>query len=48
MTDDFDPQAAETEEPAPLFRSWAWWYGLVLANLVALIALFYWFTKAFE
>jgi hypothetical protein len=48
MTDNLDPQAAETEESAPLFRNWVWWYALVLANLLLLIGLFYWFTKVFE
>jgi hypothetical protein len=37
----------ELESP-PVFRQWAVLYGVVLAELAILIALFYAFTKAFE
>jgi len=36
------------KEPAPFFKSWNWWYALVLLNLAALIAIFYLITKTFE
>ena len=37
-----------TDEKPPFGNSWALLYALVLLNLAALIALFTWFTKAFE
>jgi hypothetical protein len=37
----------ESDSP-PVFRRWSGLYGIVLAELVILIALFYAFTKAFE
>jgi hypothetical protein len=37
-----------TEEKPPFGGSWGVLYALVLLNLAALIALFTWFTKAFE
>lgn len=48
MKKDFDSPDSPAEEPPPVFRSWSGWYALVLATLLALIALFYAFTKAFE
>jgi hypothetical protein len=36
------------EKKAPLFRSWNYWYVLVIAFLLALIILFYFFTKYFS
>jgi len=35
------------EEKVPLFKSWRYWYFLVLAILVLLIGLFYLFTKKY-
>jgi hypothetical protein len=35
------------DEKAPLFKSWTYWYILVLAILVLLIGLFYLFTKKY-
>ena len=32
----------------PFVKTWEQLYGVVIAELVALIGLFYWFTKAFE
>jgi len=37
-----------TDEKPPFGGSWTRLYALVLLNLAALIALFTWFTKAFE
>ncbi len=36
------------EEPPPIMGSWNKLYGLVLANLILLIIIFYIFTKVFE
>jgi len=36
------------DERAPFLGSWALLYAVVFLNLVALIALFTWFTRAFE
>ncbi|WP_262888656.1 hypothetical protein [Chitinophaga solisilvae] len=36
------------EEKPPLFRSWGYWYVLVIAWLALLIVLFYLFTKTFS
>jgi hypothetical protein len=36
------------DEPAPFLGSWPLLYAIVFLNLVALIALFTWFTRAFE
>lgn len=48
MKKEFNPPKPAEDEPPPLFKSWSGWYVLVLATLLALIALFYAFTKAFE
>jgi len=32
----------------PFVNTWKQLYGVVIAELVVLIGLFYWFTKAFE
>lgn len=32
----------------PFVKTWEQLYGVVIAELVVLIGLFYWFTKAFE
>lgn len=37
----------ESEKP-PLFKSWKGWYITLVAALVVLIALFYWFTVSFS
>ncbi|MDJ1504979.1 hypothetical protein QNI22_30225 [Cytophagaceae bacterium BD1B2-1] len=37
-----------TNELPPFLNTWPRMYSFVLLNLVALILLFYWFTKAFE
>ena len=37
-----------TDEKPPFGGSWGRLYALVLLNLALLIALFTWFTKAFE
>jgi hypothetical protein len=37
-----------TEEKPPFGGSWGLLYALVILNLVAIIALATWFTKAFE
>lgn len=42
------PDDPPHDEPAPFLGSWALLYGVVFLNLVALIALFTWFTRAFE
>jgi len=42
------PEPDAPDEPAPFVGSWPLLYGLVFLNLVALIALFTWFTRAFE
>jgi hypothetical protein len=36
------------EEKAPLFKTWKQWYLFVIAFLVLLIILFYFFTKQFS
>jgi len=36
------------DSPPPIFGSWNKIYGFVLFTLIALILLFYLFTKAFE
>ena len=37
-----------TEDKPPFGGSWGRLYALVLLNLVALVALFTWFTRVFE
>jgi hypothetical protein len=37
-----------TEDPPPIGKSWGRLYAAVILNLAFLIAIFYWFTKAFE
>jgi hypothetical protein len=37
----------DEKEHIPLFKSWTAWYVAVLAVLLLLIGLFYWFTKHF-
>ena len=37
-----------TDGPPPVGGSWATLYALVLANLAVLVALFYFFTRAFR
>ena len=46
--DDPPPGGPERDEPAPFLGSWPLLYAVVFLNLVALIALFTWFTRAFE
>jgi len=36
------------DSPPPILSSWNKLYGLVFLNLVVLILLFYFFSKAFE
>jgi hypothetical protein len=38
----------QADEPAPLLGSWSRWYALVVLELAALIALFWWFTVSFR
>jgi len=38
----------EENDKAPLFKNWSRWYLLVIAFLVLLIVLFYFFTKYFS
>jgi hypothetical protein len=38
----------DNNDTPPVFKSWFRLYSLVLINLIVLIVLFYWFTKAFE
>jgi hypothetical protein len=42
------PGRSDAEERAPLLGSWWRWYGLIAVELVALIALFWWFTVSFR
>lgn len=35
------------QDKPPLFKSWTYWYVLVILFLVILIVLFYFFTKRF-
>ena len=37
----------DQKDKAPFFKSWTYWYVLVIVFLVVLIILFYFFTKAF-
>lgn len=39
---------ADEEEPVPVFKSWNWWYALVLGLLACLILAFYLITVTFE
>jgi hypothetical protein len=43
-----DEAEVAEEVEVPLFGTWKRWYAVVLGNLVLLILLFYWFTKAYE
>lgn len=45
-----EPPRAEPphDEPAPFLGSWPLLYAAVFLNLAVLIALFTWFTRAFE
>ena len=36
------------EAKPPLFKKWKSWYLLVIGELILLIVLFYWFTKAYS
>jgi len=36
------------DDKAPLFKNWNQWYALVIAVLILLIGLFYFFTKQFS
>ena len=36
------------EDKSPLFKSWNYWYMLVIAFLLLLITFFYLFTKYFS
>ena len=38
----------QDNDKAPFFKNWNYWYVLVIAFLVLLIILFYFFTKHFE
>jgi hypothetical protein len=42
------PEPSAHEESPPLLGTWPRLYGAVLLNLAALIALFTWFTRAFQ
>ncbi len=48
MNSDKTEKNNNSEESVPLFKSWKIWYWVVAVNLVFLISIFYWFTKAFE
>lgn len=48
MENDVDKTDETIEEPPPFFSSWNKLYSLVFLNLVALIVLFYVFTKYFD
>ena len=37
-----------TQGLPPFVKTWEQLYGVVITELVVLIGLFYWFTKAFE
>lgn len=37
----------DQKDKAPLFKSWTYWYVLVIGFLIVLIILFYWLTKTF-
>lgn len=41
-------QDPHEEGPPPIGSSWKQLYAVVLAELVIIVALFYWFTKVFE
>ncbi len=47
MTDETRKHSQE-EEPPPFGGSWQTLYAAVLANLAALVVLFYLFTRAFR
>jgi hypothetical protein len=36
------------DEPPPFLRSWSRVYKAVIAYLIAIILLFYWFTRTFN
>lgn len=52
MSDDQPPVdttgRSDADERAPLLGSWPRWYALIAIELVALIALFWWFTVSFR
>ncbi|HVM87953.1 MAG TPA: hypothetical protein VMT76_07170 [Puia sp.] len=39
---------ANDEEKSPFFKSWSYWYALVIIFLAILIIFFYFFTKHFS
>jgi len=39
---------SDNNDKAPLFKSWNYWYLLVVLFLAFLIVLFFFFTKHFE
>ena len=49
LPDELVTDEAEVGEDrtVPVFGSWGRWYAVVLGNLVVLVLLFYWFTRAF-
>ncbi|MCW8803354.1 MAG: hypothetical protein OQK57_03060 [Ignavibacteriaceae bacterium] len=48
MNKDKELNKTTEDSPPPIFGSWKKIYGIVFFTLVALIFLFYLFTKAFE
>jgi hypothetical protein len=48
MTEEPPRDPAPRDEPPPALGSWPRLYAVVLANLVVMIVLLVWFTKAFE
>jgi len=38
----------QNDQPPPIFKSWQHFYAFVLTVHVAVISLFYWFTKMYE
>lgn len=42
------PEEDPKEGLPPFINTWEQMYAVVIVNLIVLIGLFYWFTKAFE
>ena len=43
-----DQRQSDADDRPPFGRSWGFWYAAVLGNLVLLIALFTWLTRAYS
>lgn len=48
MENNIDLKNLSSSEKPPLFKSWNWWYLIVLANLTILILFFYLLSKVFD